>query len=371
MERHPTITMTNNDKLVTSSEPSGVSGDITRDDDVKAKMPGKSDELTSEKSLPDIPPLKKPVNVTSPVPEGERDAEKFYCEYCTDSFYTIDGVRQHTDNAHFRCFDEIYGDDGNGIFVDDPFNSDDKNEGPQTHEKNSRGRTKRKQEKSAKERNDSVGRRRRVRMATQQKETESSTEVIEKRRTRSKRILILKETKLREEEMKNVPEIETSLDMSKEEFVKSYNLRKKDSTDKSGVQREKDKRKTKRKSHDDKGGKDGKSENMDGTEKGTKDTDPNENNGQIVSQIDSNKLATISEDKDSASQNEMNVDNNGEGKQSQDIETAQDSAYRTENDTDTRNERSESTAVDDTDKDPDFDVEKEKEKNSDLTITAD
>ena len=181
VERHPPITVTNDDKLVTRSEPSGVSGDITRDDDVKAKMPGKSDELTSEKSLPDIPPLKKPVNVTSPVPEGDRDVEKFYCEYCTDSFYSIDGVRQHTDNKHFRHLDEIYGDNRNGIFVDDPVNSDDKNEGPQTHEKNSRGRTKRKREKSTKERNDSVSRRKWLRMATQQKETESSTEIIERR----------------------------------------------------------------------------------------------------------------------------------------------------------------------------------------------
>ena len=67
----------------------------------------------------------------------------------------------------------------------------------------------------------------------------------------------------------------------------------------------------------------------------------------------------------------MNDDYNGEEGQSQDIDTAPDSAYRTENDTDTHNERSESTALDDTEKDPDFNVKKKQQKNSEVTITAD
>ena len=45
------------------------------------------------------------------------------------------------------------------------------------------------------------------------------------RQTRSKSILILQDTKHREEEMRNVKERYTSLEMSKEEYVKSYNLR--------------------------------------------------------------------------------------------------------------------------------------------------
>ena len=42
--------------------------------------------------------------------------------------------------------------------------------------------------------------------------------------------MVLEETKRREEELKNVAQRDTSLDMSKEEFVKSYNLRRKDRT---------------------------------------------------------------------------------------------------------------------------------------------
>ena len=45
-------------------------------------------------------------------------------------------------------------------------------------------------------------------------------------------MLILQDTKHREEEKKNVQEGDTSLEMSKEEFVKSYNLRRKDDTPK-------------------------------------------------------------------------------------------------------------------------------------------
>ena len=106
-----------------------------------------------------------------------------------------------------------------------------------------------------------VGRLKRVRMSTQQKQSDSSSDVIERRRTRSKSILILQDTKHREEEMKNVQERDTSLEMSKEEFVKSYNLRRKDDTPKISQQKETDKSKRKLKRDDEEGGTHGKSEN--------------------------------------------------------------------------------------------------------------
>ena len=52
-------------------------------------------------------------------------------------------------------------------------------------------------------------------MATQQKESDSSTEVVERRRTRSRSSLILEDTKCKEEEMENVQDRENSLQMSK------------------------------------------------------------------------------------------------------------------------------------------------------------
>ena len=99
------MTVTNEEKCLTASEPSVVSGDITPDDDIHMKTPTMLGELKSDKSLPDIPPPRKPVKVTGPVSEEVRDPEKFYCEYCVDSFFTKDGVKQHTDNAHFGHLD--------------------------------------------------------------------------------------------------------------------------------------------------------------------------------------------------------------------------------------------------------------------------
>ena len=93
--------------------------------------------------------------------------------------------------------------------------------------------------------------------------------------------------------------------------------------------------------------------------------------GNIASKSDSIKGDEIADKEENAGQNEFNDDDNCQEGQLQDIDTAPDSAYRTENDTDTLQERSESTALDDTEKDPDFDVEKEEQKNSEVTITAD
>ena len=84
---HPPVTMTNEDKLVTTSEPSVMSPDITADKDVNTNTPSMWDQSNSDRSLPDIPPPPKPVKVTGVVPENERDLEKYYCEYCTDSFF--------------------------------------------------------------------------------------------------------------------------------------------------------------------------------------------------------------------------------------------------------------------------------------------
>ena len=126
--------MTNEDKFVTTSEPSVVSGDITPDEDINTKTPTMLDEWKSDRSLPDIPPPTKPVKVTGAVPENERDLEKYYCEYCTDSFFTKDGVKQHTENAHFGHLDELFG--------DDPDYVDHKKNSPKPPKDNSRGRKK-------------------------------------------------------------------------------------------------------------------------------------------------------------------------------------------------------------------------------------
>ena len=66
-----------------------------------------------------------------------------------------------------------------------------------------------------------------MRISTEHKPSDSSSDVINTRQTRSKSILILEGNKRREEEIKNVKKRDTSLEMSKEEYVKSYNLRQK------------------------------------------------------------------------------------------------------------------------------------------------
>ena len=126
--------MTNEDKFVTTSEPSVVSGDITPDDDVNIKTPTMLDELKSDRSLPDIPPPRKPDNITGAVPEKDRDPHKYYCEYYVHSFFTKDGLKQHMENAHFGHLNLLYG--------DDPEYLEHKKKSPKPPEENSRGRKK-------------------------------------------------------------------------------------------------------------------------------------------------------------------------------------------------------------------------------------
>ena len=110
--------------------------------------------------------------------------------------------------------------------------------------------------------------------------------------------------------------------------------------------------KSKRKSNMDgmKGAKDGKSENTVTTKKGSKDTEPKLNSGNIPAESGSIKGDGSADDREEAVQDNLNDDSHAAEGQSQDIDTQQDSAYRSENDTDTLHERSESTALDETER---------------------
>ena len=81
-------------------------------------------------------------------------------------------MKQHTDNAHFGHLDAIFAD--NDDYVADKKNS------PKPPEENTRGRKKRKPEKSVKDRHDSVGRRKRVRMSTKPIQSDSSSDVTDR-----------------------------------------------------------------------------------------------------------------------------------------------------------------------------------------------
>ena len=126
--------------------------------------------------------------------------------------------------------------------------------------------------------------------------------------------------------------------------------------------KESDKSNRKSNKDDMKGATDGKSKNTVTRKKGSKDTEPKVNSGNIAAKSGSIKGDESADDRENAAQDDLNDDSLAAEGQSQDIDTQQDSAYRTENDTDTLHERSESTALDDTEKDPDFDVENEKQK---------
>ena len=317
---HPPAAVTNEDTSVTTSERSGVSGGITPDEDINKSTPKMLDESKSDRSLPDIPAPIKPVRVTGAVPEEDRDLEKFYCDYCKDYFFTRDGVRQHMDNVHFRHLDLL--------FEHDPVYVDQRKKCPKPPEDNSRDRKKQRQETSVQERNDSVGRRKRVRISTEHKPSDISSDVINTRQTRSKSILILQDTKLREEEMKNVKERDTSLEMSKEEYVKSYHLRRKDDIVKMRQKKESDESKRKPNTDDMKGAKDGKSENTVTTKKGSKDMEPKVNSGNIPAESGSIKGDESADDREKAAQDNLNDDSHAAEGQSQDIDTQQDSAYR-------------------------------------------
>ena len=109
VKQHPPLTVPNEDKLETTSEHPVVSADITPEEDVNTNTPTMLPETKSDTSLPDIPGPDKPINVKCPVPENDRDLDKYYCEYCADSFFTPDGVRHHTANVHFREMDRLFG----------------------------------------------------------------------------------------------------------------------------------------------------------------------------------------------------------------------------------------------------------------------
>ena len=359
VKQHPPLTVPNEEKLFTTTEPSVISADITPEEDVNTNTPTILPETKSDTSLPDIPAPHKAMNVKCPVPESDRDPDKYYCEYCPENFFTPDGVRQHTANVHFREMDRLFG--SMADHVKEMQNSQN------TNQDKSRGRKKSKPKTYVQKRNDSVGRRKRGNISTDHEKIDNSSDVPVKRRTRSSSKIILEETKRKEEELKNVSQRDTSLEMSKEEFVKSYNLRRKDHSNTNNQKRDNETSKRKSKSQVKNEQTDEKSENTaEGKEDGAKDTDPNLNSANI--DLEAVQFGVGNEP---AQDESLNHDDNGEEVNSQEIDTAQDSAYRTENDTDTLNERSESTALDDTQKDPDFNVEQEVQKNSDLTITAD
>ena len=359
VKQHPPLTVPNEDKLVTTSEPSMVSADITPEEDVNTNTPTMLPETKSNTGLPEIPGPHKPMNVKCPVPEKDRDLHKYYCEYCEEYFFMPDGVRQHTANEHFREMDRLFG----SMADHDKEMQNSQN----TNEDKTRGRKKSKPKTSVQKRNDSVGRRKRGNISTDHEKIDNSGDVHVKRRTRSSSKIILEETKRKEEELKNVSQRDTSLEMSKEEFVKSYNLRRKDDSNTNNQKRDNKTSKRKSKGQVQNEQTDDKSENTaEGKEDGAKDTDRNINSANIASEG-----VQFGVGNETAEDESLNHDDNGQEVNSQEIDTAQDSAYRAENDTDTLNERSESTALDDTQKDPDFNVEQEVKKNSDLTITAD
>ena len=148
-------------------------------------------------------------------------------------------------------------------------------------------------------------------MSTEPKQSDSSSDVTDRRRTRSKSILILQETKCSEEEKKNVQERDTSLEMSKEEFVKSYNLRRKHDTPKMSEKTENDKSNRKSKDDNEKGSTHGESENTVRRKKGSKHTEQKVSSGNIASKSDSIKGVEIADNQETAGQNEFNDDDNG------------------------------------------------------------
>ena len=175
VKQHPPLTVPNEDQLVTTSEHSVVSGDITPEDDVITNRPAMLHETNSDRSLPEIPVPKKPVNVTRPVPEKDRDSDKYYCDYCECALFTKDGIRQHTTNEHFREMDTLFGniaDHGKEMQISQ-----------KRDEENTRGRKKIKPKTSVQKRNDSVGRRKRVNISTGHDKSDMSSDFTVKRRT--------------------------------------------------------------------------------------------------------------------------------------------------------------------------------------------
>ena len=165
------------------------------------------------------------------------------------------------------------------------------------------------------------------------------------RRTRSRSTLLSQSTIEAETDRKKIKITDSSQDLSKDELVKTYNLRKKDKPKIVPIR----------------------SENSLLENKGNDATDD------TGSKNTETKDETV---KNTESRNEVEIvidgipaqnDNIQDSDRSGNLESGQDSAYRTEQES---TEVTGSTVVDDTVEDPDFDAEKEPENSTDLTVTT-
>ena len=165
------------------------------------------------------------------------------------------------------------------------------------------------------------------------------------RRTRSKSKLLSESAVEAETDRKKIKITDSSQDLSKDEIVKTYNLRKKDKAEKVPSRSENSLLVNEGNDAND--------------ETGSKNTETNDET--VKKNVKENEVEIVMDGVDTQNDNVQDSDRSGN------LESGQDSAYRTEQES---TEVTGSTVVDDTVEDPDFDAEKEPENSTDLTVTT-
>ena len=337
VDDYPPKTITSNEHSMSTSYGSGQFDAILNDED-EASKEAKGDVVPEiESNLPTINPPKKKVSKKKTTTKKYVADQKCECDICGERFFTDDGVRLHKGHAHDKEWQE---------YTQKLNKKDSPSEDKSPSDESQRGRKRRRGNNDNDKWNESVGRRKRK--IEEEKNSENTEEIaksVSGRRTRSSSRLLSQQTNEAEEERKRIKMTDSSQELSKEEIVKTYNLRKKDKPMNKTTGSEISVLEKPSNDVNQPGG----SENMDDNGNSVKPTGkPNE----IEIVFDA-----------------VPVDNNNveHSDLSGNIDSGQDSAYRTEKES---TEVTQSSMVDDTLDDPDFDAEKEPENSTDVTVTT-
>ena len=165
--------------------------------------------MENDASLPEIiPPSQRP----NPLRNDER---KFGCEFCPEAFFYVAGLDHHLNNAHSKAMNEEE-------------DADDEAEQMDKGDHSSRSKEKNTEPNKRKLREKSVGARKSKCKGVPMKVKESVVETIVKtvRYTRSQSKKAQQLAEQIQEESKDKIFMENSSELSKDNFAKEYNLRK-------------------------------------------------------------------------------------------------------------------------------------------------
>ena len=337
VEDYPPKTIKQMDSSMSTSYGSGKFDAVLNAEKEASKQDEGDGVVESESNLPIINPPKIRISKAKKTDKKFNKGKTIPCDKCKERFFTDDGLRIHVSHAHDDDWQEF-------IASKEPNQSNADYEDPS--EENQRGRKRKRGNSDNGRRNTSVGKRQKKKDDEKSSEnTEVQDKSVSGRRTRSRTKLLSQSTIEGEADRKKIKITDSSQDLSKDELVKTYNLRKKDKPEIVANRSENALIENEGNDATDDTG----SKNTDGKDETVKNNE-NINDAEIF--IDG-----------LPAQNDNVQDSDRSGN----LESGQDSAYRTEQES---TEVTGSTVVDDTVEDPDFNADEQADNSTDLTVTT-